>query len=286
MAPFRLGLVGAGRMGRTHLRTLAGSKRVVVTAIAEMSPAARETAARETAARETAARETVAREAPGVTLHASVAEMLTQSSLDGVLIVAPTDQQRRHHCRSRGARAADPVRETMWPDRRGRPRAAEVAAAAGVALQVTYWRRFVPALQRLHDRIASGELGVIHLVTCYQWDEQPPSAVFRAQRRDRDRHGSAPIRPAALADRPEHRPPGGGVIGRGANQAADLLEGWPEAHWTPGFREGAAVQAVCDAMETSAASGRWVKVSEVTSAAPPRRRAVIANACPLTRYDV
>ena len=50
-----------------------------------------------------------------------------------------------------------------------------------------------------------------------------------------------------------------------ANQVADLLEGWPEAPWTPGFREGAAVQAVCDAMETSAASGRWVRISEVNN---------------------
>jgi predicted dehydrogenase len=48
-----------------------------------------------------------------------------------------------------------------------------------------------------------------------------------------------------------------------ANQAADLLEGWPDAPWSPGFRDGAAVQAVSDAMETSAASGRWVSVSEV-----------------------
>ena len=35
--PFRLGLIGAGRMGRTHLRALAGSPRVAVTAIAEVS---------------------------------------------------------------------------------------------------------------------------------------------------------------------------------------------------------------------------------------------------------
>jgi len=35
--PFRLGLIGAGRMGRTHLRALAGSQRVAVTAIAEVS---------------------------------------------------------------------------------------------------------------------------------------------------------------------------------------------------------------------------------------------------------
>ena len=50
-----------------------------------------------------------------------------------------------------------------------------------------------------------------------------------------------------------------------ANQVADLLEGWPAAPWTPGFREGAAVQAVCDAMETSAEGGRWVAIDEVPS---------------------
>jgi hypothetical protein len=35
--------------------------------------------------------------------------------------------------------------------------------------------------------------------------------------------------------------------------------------WAPGFREAAGVQAVCDAMEVSAAQQRWVAVSEVTS---------------------
>ncbi len=48
------------------------------------------------------------------------------------------------------------------------------------------------------------------------------------------------------------------------NQVADLLEGWPDAPWSPGFRQGVAVQAVCDAMEASAAQDRWVTVSEVT----------------------
>ena len=45
MAPFGIGLIGAGRMGRTHLRALARSDRVRVTAVAEMSPAAREAVA-------------------------------------------------------------------------------------------------------------------------------------------------------------------------------------------------------------------------------------------------
>jgi predicted dehydrogenase len=65
--------------------------------------------------------------------------------------------------------------------------------------------------------------------------------------------------------------PLGQGVGYGAsfgNQVADLLEGWPDARWSPGFGQGAAVQAVCDAMEASAAQGRWVAVSEVTGAGP------------------
>ena len=56
-----------------------------------------------------------------------------------------------------------------------------------------------------------------------------------------------------------------------ANQVADLLEGWPGAPWTPRFREDVAVQAVCDAMEASAASGRWVEIRGVTSGVPTLR---------------
>ena len=54
-----------------------------------------------------------------------------------------------------------------------------------------------------------------------------------------------------------------------ANQVADLLEGWPDAPWTPGFAAGAAAQAVCAAMESSAAQDRWVAVSEVTGTQTP-----------------
>jgi myo-inositol 2-dehydrogenase/D-chiro-inositol 1-dehydrogenase len=167
MPPFRLGLIGAGRMGRTHLRALAGSERVAVTAIAEMSASARGALAREG-------------DAPGVTLHASPAEMLEAAVLDGVLIAAPTDQHgviiAKVAARGLPILCEKPCGLTAAAARAS----ARTAAAAGVPLQVAYWRRFVPGLRRLHDRIAAGELGVIHLVTCYQWDEQPPSAAFRA----------------------------------------------------------------------------------------------------------
>jgi predicted dehydrogenase len=50
------------------------------------------------------------------------------------------------------------------------------------------------------------------------------------------------------------------------NQFADLLQAWPKGPWDPDFRQGLAVQGVCDAMERAAAERRWVKVSEITSA--------------------
>jgi myo-inositol 2-dehydrogenase/D-chiro-inositol 1-dehydrogenase len=52
--------------------------------------------------------------------------------------------------------------------------------AAGLPFQVAYWRRYVPPLRALRERIAAGELGTIHLVACYQWDDRPPSDEFRA----------------------------------------------------------------------------------------------------------
>jgi predicted dehydrogenase len=65
--------------------------------------------------------------------------------------------------------------------------------------------------------------------------------------------------------------PIGQGVGYGAsfvNQVADLLAGWPDAPWAPGFADGAAVQAVCAAMELSAAQDRWVMVAEITAAGP------------------
>ncbi len=107
--------------------------------------------------------------------------------------------------------------------------------------------------------------------------------VFDYARLNELRYGSADDDPGLYgmrrirAEHPSHPYAGswwpiGQGVGYGAsfgNQVADLLEGWPEAPWSPGFGQGAAVQAVCDAMEASAAQGRWVKVSEVTGP-PPR----------------
>jgi len=55
-------------------------------------------------------------------------------------------------------------------------------AALGLRLQVAYWRRFVPALRELRERIRAGELGPLVHVASAQLDELPPAAAFRDPR--------------------------------------------------------------------------------------------------------
>jgi myo-inositol 2-dehydrogenase/D-chiro-inositol 1-dehydrogenase len=160
---FRLGLIGAGRMGRTHMRAFAGSGRVAVTAIAEVSEQARR-----------------AVESSGAVLYPGIGPMLDGAAVDGILVTAPSDQHARiiSEVAARGLPilCEKPCGVTAAQTRE----AVQTAEAAGVPFQVAYWRRYVPALAGLRERMASGELGTVHLVTCYQWDLEPPPAAFRA----------------------------------------------------------------------------------------------------------
>ena len=51
------------------------------------------------------------------------------------------------------------------------------------------------------------------------------------------------------------------------NQAADLLERWPDGEWSPDLADGLEVQAVCEAIEQAAVQRRWVDVAEVRESA-------------------
>jgi myo-inositol 2-dehydrogenase/D-chiro-inositol 1-dehydrogenase len=162
LAPsFRLGLIGAGRMGRTHLRALSASSTVRIVAIAEPSGAARSSL-------------------HNVALYPDVSDMLDAGGLDGVLVAAPsplhlalvTEIAQANLpilCEKPCGITADQARE-----------AASIAEAHNTKLQIAYWRRFVPTLQHLRQRIADGAFGDLYCINCYQWDGEPPSAQFQA----------------------------------------------------------------------------------------------------------
>jgi hypothetical protein len=73
--PFRLGLIGAGRMGRTHLDALQSGGAVTVAGVAEPQPALRAALAD-----------------AGIPAFASTPELLAAGNIDGALIAAPTDR--------------------------------------------------------------------------------------------------------------------------------------------------------------------------------------------------
>ena len=47
------------------------------------------------------------------------------------------------------------------------------------------------------------------------------------------------------------------------DQLCDLLERWPEGPWAPDLNDALKTQAVCVAMERSAATKSWVEVAEI-----------------------
>ncbi len=147
-------------MRRTHLAALAGSELVTVAGVADPDPAA------------TAA-------VTGVAVFGSLAELLGSAGLDGVLIAAPTD---RHLAVAGQVLAAGLPVLCEKPCGLTAGQAAQcagLASAAGLPLQVAYWRRFVPALAALRRRMLGGELGEILAVNCYQRDAAPPPGTFR-----------------------------------------------------------------------------------------------------------
>jgi myo-inositol 2-dehydrogenase / D-chiro-inositol 1-dehydrogenase len=161
--PVRIALIGAGRMGQVHLGALRSSDAIELAGVVEPVPATRDRLRDE-----------------GLRVYAGVEELLDADRPDGVLIAAPSDQHPAlvatfAHAgipmlceKPLGVRTADTVQAT------------EAAREAGVLLQVGYWRRFVPELQELRERIVAGDLGEIYQLSCMQWDAELPSEQFRA----------------------------------------------------------------------------------------------------------
>jgi len=162
---FHLGLVGAGRMGRTHLRALRDATDVKVVAVAEPVATLRDDAVATF----------------GLRGYASLEGMLEDASLDGVVIVTPSDSHVEVISAVAKADLAILCEKPCGVSPEDTMRAREAVSNAGVALQIAYWRRFVPELQVLRERIASGDFGELLSLSCLQWDGEPPSAAFRAR---------------------------------------------------------------------------------------------------------
>jgi myo-inositol 2-dehydrogenase/D-chiro-inositol 1-dehydrogenase len=161
--PAAIALVGAGRMGSVHLGALRRAEGVSLAGVVEPLAAARAAVSEN-----------------GIAMYESVEELLAGGQFDGVLIAAPSDQHSQLVARFAAAGVPILCEKPVGVSVSQARDAAAAAASAGVLLQVGYWRRFVPELRALRERIAAGRLGEIIQLCCYQWDHELPSEEFRS----------------------------------------------------------------------------------------------------------
>lgn len=156
-------LVGAGRMGRVHLDALERSAAIQVLGVVEPVDHVRS-----------------ALRARGEETFTGVDDLLRRVHPDGVLIAAPSDQHPQLIERFVAAGVPILCEKPLGLCADDAARAAAQASDAGIVLQVGYWRHFVPELQALRERIATGALGEIIQICAYQWDTDLPSEEFRS----------------------------------------------------------------------------------------------------------
>jgi myo-inositol 2-dehydrogenase/D-chiro-inositol 1-dehydrogenase len=149
-------------MGRNHLRALAASDEVKVTAIAEPVETTRMSLSED-----------------GAVLYADLDDMLAGDEIDAVLACVPSDLHLATVKKLAGVGLPVLCEKPLGVTASQAERAAATVNAAGIPFQVGFWRRYVPALRQLRDRIASGDLGEIYAISNFQWDGEPPNRNFR-----------------------------------------------------------------------------------------------------------
>ena len=150
-------------MGQVHLGALLSSDMIELAGVVEPFAPTRERL-----------------EADGLSVYETVDELLDREVPDGVLIAAPSDQHPALVARFSAAGMAMLCEKPLGVRLEDTLAAARAVQARGVLLQVGYWRRFVPELRTLRERISAGELGEISQLSCMQWDQDLPSENFRA----------------------------------------------------------------------------------------------------------
>ncbi len=150
-------------MGRVHLAALKASDQISLAGIVEPVDAVR-----------------AKLEGEHVPLFESPQELIAAGIAEAVLIAAPSSVHAM--LVSEFAAASIPVlcEKPVGVSPEEAASARDAAVQADVVLQVGYWRRFVPQLRELRARVEADELGEIYQLSCMQWDQEPPSASFRA----------------------------------------------------------------------------------------------------------
>ena len=157
----RYGVLGAGRIGNVHAKTIAGSGRASVAYVADAIPEAAQKLAAAVGAK-----------------AASVEEIIAAKDVDAILIGTPTDTHA--DLIEQAARAGKailcekPVSLSVERIEECLP----VVAKAGVPLLIGFNRRYDPNFRNLQQRLAAGEIGEVEILTIISRDPAPPPVSY------------------------------------------------------------------------------------------------------------
>jgi myo-inositol 2-dehydrogenase/D-chiro-inositol 1-dehydrogenase len=158
----RIGVAGAGRMGRLHTRTLCALP--VVSSVVVADPNVEAALA-------------LADAHPAVERVASPDELFT-AGIDGLVIAAATDAHR--DLIAAGVRAGIPVfcEKPAALDAATTSAVIAEVAGSGVPVYIGFQRRFDAGYRAARDAVASGKLGWVHTVRACTLDPAPPTPAY------------------------------------------------------------------------------------------------------------
>ncbi|MGI9501152.1 MAG: Gfo/Idh/MocA family protein [Geminicoccaceae bacterium] len=160
--PLRIGLIGAGVIGRKHAVYLQASPDCDLVAIADPSSNV----------------ETVAAE-HGAACYAGFEEMLDREALDGVIIAAPNDLHEAAGVAAAACGVPMIVEKPIAADLGAAARLTTAAEEAKVPLLVGHHRRYNPRARRARALVRDGALGRLVAVNAV-WGVRKPEPYFDA----------------------------------------------------------------------------------------------------------
>lgn len=163
MKKLRLGIIGAGRIGRVHARTVSNSANAVPVAITDID---------RTAAEETA-------QLYGFSRVADDSRQIFESpDIDAVLICSATNTHAQMITLAAAAGKHIFCEKPIDYDLSRIDSALDAVKRAGVKLQVGFNRRFDANFARVRKAIESGEIGRPHLMHIISRDPSPPPISY------------------------------------------------------------------------------------------------------------
>lgn len=171
--PLRIGLIGAGIIGRKHALYLKASPDCRLAAVADPSPNAEVVAAEHNA-----------------TCHADFEAMMSSQDLDGVIIAAPNDLHEAAGIAAAARGLPMIVEKPIAADLEAAARLTAAAMSAGVPLLVGHHRRYNPRAQKARALVRDGALGRLVTVNMV-WCVRKPEPYFQATWKRRP--GGGPI---------------------------------------------------------------------------------------------